>query len=221
MAGRRRVNTAPVIAPLRLGDLEAAEADSIEPRLDYWGQRYRAAQLGDRDLGGVEFHGCEFVGLAAGEANMRGSRFVEVRIERLDAAVLRVARSSWRDVVIEGSRVGAAEMYESDVASVRIVRSKLDFVNLRSAKIRDVAFEDCVIGEIDLGQSRVERVSFAGCTLGDIRFDGARMRAVDLRGAHLSVIGGVASMAGVVVTPEQAAELAPVLAAHLGILLQE
>lgn len=75
----------PVIEELRLGVLEDATPDEIEAHLDHRGLRFVGADLGGRALAGVEFHECEFVGLAAGDADLRGSRFVEVRLERLDA----------------------------------------------------------------------------------------------------------------------------------------
>lgn len=221
MVRRRPAVAEPVIDRLVLEDLEDADPAAISAHRDHRGLRFEGADLSERGLAGVEFHECEFLGVSAGGADMRGARFIETRFDRLDAPALRVARSFWRDVAIESSRLGAVEAYEAELRSVRVAGSKLDFVNLRTAVIRDVLFERCVIGEIDLGQCQAERVAFADCTIGEVRFDGARLKAVDLRGARLSTVGGLGSMAGVVVTSEQASEMAPLFARHLGIAVME
>ena len=221
MVRRRPSVTAPVIDPLVLTHLTDADVTAIEPPLDHHGLRFVDLDLSGQNLCGIEFLECAFDGFSVGEADLRGARFVDTRIERLDAPVLSAARSSWRNVRISGSRIGAAELPEADVRTLAIAGSKLDFVNLRSAQIRDVEFVECRIGELDLGQAQLERVAFRDCVVEHLRLDGVRSRALDLRGATLGVLSGLDAARGVLISGLQATELAEQFAAHLGFTLAD
>lgn len=218
---RRAAVTAPSLDPLVLTDLSDADASAIEPPLDHHGLRFHELDLRGQDLRGIEFVECAFDGLALADADLRGARFAEVQIQRLDAPVLSAARSAWRNVRIGGSRIGAAELYETDVRTLGIVETKLDFVNMRSAQIRDVEFANCRIGELDLGQSRVERVAFRDCVVDHVHLDGARLASLDLRGATVGVLTGFDSARGVVISALQASEWSAQLAAHVGMSIVE
>ena len=62
--------------------------------------------------------------------------------------------------------------------------------------------------------------AFPGCRLGILHVDHARLRDVDLRGAEMSRIDDATALAGAVVSPTQLLDLAPLLAAALGIRVQ-
>jgi uncharacterized protein YjbI with pentapeptide repeats len=95
---------------------------------------------------------------------------------------------------------------------------KLDYLNLRKARLRDVVFEDCVLVEPDFGGARLERVEFAGCALKGADFTAATFKDVDLRGAEpLEIAGGVDRLSGAVISPGQLMDLAEVFAAALGV----
>ncbi|WP_228760032.1 pentapeptide repeat-containing protein [Pseudactinotalea sp. HY158] len=217
---RRPKVAAPIIDGLHLVDLADAIGEELVAGGHYEARRYTGADLAGRDLTGVVVSECEFLDLAANEVQLRGARFAETRLVRVNAPMFQAARSTWRDAWIEGSRFGAVELFDADLQSVRVSDSKLSFVNLRSATLRDVHFAHCVIDELDLAQARAERIAFEGCTVGRIRFDHAQLRHVDLRGLGLggiSGISGIESMDGAVISSRQAAELTGLFAEHLGI----
>lgn len=221
MATTRGTVAAPLIDALHLPDLTDAEASTIRAGAHHEGFRYAAADLAGRDLSDTVISECAFDGLEAHETELRGARILDTRIVRLNAPVLRAARSTWRDVHVEGSRLGAAELYESDLRSVAVTGSKLTFLNLRAATLRDVRFTDCVIDELDLTGARAERVALDGCTVGTLLADHARLRHVDLRGADLRIIGGNDSLRGAVLSSGQALDLAGTFAEHLGITVTD
>src|SRR5690606_72686 len=130
--------------------------------------------------------------------------------------VLRGARGSWYDVVLEGGRIGASELYDSSWRSVHVVGCKLGYVNLRGAHLRDVMFTDCTIDEFDLVQAKLDRVAFADTTVGRLDVREARLTDVDLRGAELDGIDGVASLRGATIDGHQLVRLAPLLAREVG-----
>jgi uncharacterized protein YjbI with pentapeptide repeats len=100
---------------------------------------------------------------------------------------------------------------------VRFTGGLLDVVNLRGAVLEDVVFEDCRLREVDLGGARLTRVSFPGCRLERLDLTKATLSAVDLRGAELDVARGLDRLGGAILDIGQVLDLAPALAAQLGI----
>ncbi|MFZ2510794.1 MAG: pentapeptide repeat-containing protein [Gordonia sp. (in: high G+C Gram-positive bacteria)] len=212
---------APIINEPALYDLTDDDAACIEAGAVHEARRYTEADLADRELSGTEFSVCEFRGLHVDDAQLLGARFTETRIARLTATNLRAARTTWRDAVIEASRIGAAELYDADLHSVRISGTKISFANLRGARLRDVFFDDCVIDELDLSQARAERVAFGNTVVRTLLVDHAQLKHVDLRGLELGSFSGVEFLRGAVISARQAAELSGAFARHLGVAVAD
>ena len=149
--------------------------------------------------------------------DLRGVHLVECRLSQLDAAHGVLPRSSWREVVLAGSRLGAVECYDSTWRSVLITDSKMGYLNARGSTWTDVTLSGCAIDELDLAGARLTRVRLDGCRIGTLRVAGATLTDVDLRGAQLTQLEGLAGLAGAWVSEQQLIELAPLLADHLGI----
>ncbi len=213
-------DTAPVIGDLHLDDLAEGFPGDLSPRDRAEGLRFADLDLDGLDLTGATLAECELAGCSLHETNLTLSRMLESRLVRANAPVLKAARSTWHDVRIEASRLGAVELYESEIDTVEISGSKLSFVNLRRARLKDVLLSDCVIDELDLSQATAERVAFVDCQVDTLLLQGARLTHVDLRGAELHTIGGLESARGAIVSAEQLLDLAPVMAAHLGIAVE-
>lgn len=152
---------------------------------------------------------------------LRGASFLDTRIARLNAPVLSAARSRWRDVELDASRVGSAELFESQLTSVHISNSKLGFVNLRGAKLDDVLFTNCTIDELDLGGASVSRVAFVDSQLRNLDVTRATLNSVDLRTLELRSITGLEGLRGATINSYQVAELAAVMAQNLGIRIED
>lgn len=184
--------------------------------------RYEALRLVDLDLSGADlaratFAECELERVALHETGLRGVHLVECRLIQVDAAVFAAPRSSWRTVVLEGSRLGAIETYEAIWRSVLVTGCKLGYLNARASTWWDVTFRGCTVDELDLSGATLTRVAFEDCRIGTLRAAGATLVDVDLRGARFEVIDGLAGLAGAWVSQPQLTELAPLLAEHLKI----
>lgn len=212
---------APIVNEPALYDLTDDDADAVVAGTTHEARRYTGVDLADRDLSGTEFSVCEFLGLDLDGAQLRGARFTETRLSGLAAVNLHAARTTWRDTVIEASRVGAAELYDADLHSVGLTGTKLSFVNLRGARLRDVVFDDCVIDELDLSQSRAERVAFRNTEVRTLIVDHAQLKDVDLRGLESSGFSGVEFLRGAVISTHQAVALSSAFARHLGIAVAD
>ncbi|ALE93218.1 hypothetical protein AOC05_14265 [Arthrobacter alpinus] len=208
---------APRLTPLRLHDLVENEDAFFGPGDTYDGQSFERPAFDGADLTSTDFLDCTLQGPTFNDAQLRGTRFRGTSIIDSFAPVLKAARTSWRDVEITTPRWGSAELYDSTWQSVRIDGGKLDFLNLRAAKITDLQISDCIIGEMDLGGATVTRLALKNCRIGTLDIQAATLKDVDLRGTDFRTLNGIGSMAGVVIDDDQLTLLAPILAAHLGI----
>ncbi|MDN6331632.1 MAG: pentapeptide repeat-containing protein, partial [Micrococcaceae bacterium] len=115
------------------------------------------------------------------------------------------------------TRIGSAELHGAGLRSVLFDGGKLDLVNLRGAKLKDVLFRSMIIDELDLGAVQAERVAFQDCRIGMLSLHGAKLKDVDLRGAALAGLSGVGGLRGATVGELQLQDLAPLLAAEAGL----
>ncbi|WP_461172394.1 pentapeptide repeat-containing protein [Arthrobacter sp. Z1-9] len=208
---------APRLTPVRLENLTDQPASDFRRGERYDGGRYSRAAADGLELSGTDFAECEFQGVSFNDTQLRGSSFRDCILGELYAPVFKAARTTWRDVELRNPRLGSAELYESGWQSVRIDGGKLDFLNLRGAKITDVLISDCIINELDLGSASATRVVLKNCTIGSLDLSGAKLKDFDLRGTGFRSISGLGSLAGVVIDEHQLGLLAPLLAAHLGV----
>jgi uncharacterized protein YjbI with pentapeptide repeats len=211
---------APRIRALRLPQLVEPNPAELEIDDERERERFVGVDLTGRDLMGIKFAECELDGVGLSDADLRSARFIETRLMRVNAPVLRAPRSTWRDVVIEQSRVGSGELFESGWRSVSIQHCKIGYLNLRASELIDVEFIDCVIDELDLGGGRATRVAFSGTSIASLDVARATLSDFDLRGAELRSIRGLESLRGATITELQLAELAPLLADHVGMIVE-
>lgn len=217
----RAKTAAPRLSPVALPAMAEQSADQSEPAFRQGGRhdgvRYSRASADGLDLAEAVFAECRFDAVSFNDAQLRGASFRDCVLAELYAPVFRAARSTWRDVEFRNPRLGSAELYESGWQSVRIDGGKLDFLNLRGAKLTDVLITDCIINELDLGGASAARVKLDRCTVGSLDLAGARLKDFDIRGTEFRRISGLGSMAGLVIDEYQLGLLAPLLAAHLGV----
>lgn len=176
-----------------------------------------SGDLTGTDLAGIGLSESLLHDVTARALRLRSASLVETRLTRIDAPVLGAASLSLRDVVIEDSRVGSAELHDSTWQSVQVSGCRLGYLNLRGARLTDVRFRDCIIDELDLSSATATRLSFEGTTVRTLTLDGARLADVDLRTLDPGRIDGITGLRGASLRPEQLALLAPALAQALGI----
>jgi uncharacterized protein YjbI with pentapeptide repeats len=213
---------APRIAPVRLGrlirvdddrfaedenDLESVDLVELSRDEMTWEVRRRLDSSRVR-------------GLRVGHWWARGLAISESVLERLDVVALSAAESGWRRVEIRDSRIGSSELFDSTWRAVHFVNSKLGYLNLRDAQVSDLQFTNCIVEDLDLIRAKATRVSFTDCRIGRIELTGATLVDVDLRGAQLTDVGDLAGLAGATVSLEQLLDLAPLMAARLGVKVE-
>ena len=186
---------------------------------------YDSVLVADADLAGLHLDGIAFLSshldrCGLDEAVLRRGRLAECLVTEVHAVSLDVADAVWRETLVADPRIGALSAPGATWDNIRIRGGKLDFVNLSGAKLTDVVFERCVIGELDLGQAQVQRLKFDGVKLGVLDCTGARLVDVDFTGAEIGAVRGIDGLRGAAFSASQLMDLAPLLAAHLGVRIR-
>ena len=213
---RPPVLTAPDLSRLRDGEADELAAGEMVEDLEL-----AEADLSGTDLSAVSLLNCRFSAIFADDTDLTAARLVDCRLERLNSTYLHSPRSTWRTVELTGSRIGAWEFYDADVESVLIEDCRLGFANLAGTGLRDILIRGTRIDELDLSGIEAQRVRFEECRVGTLRLRGGSLSDVDLRGLEMRVVSGVGSLAGATVSGEQLIDLAPLMAAHLGLRVQD
>ncbi|MFD1715008.1 pentapeptide repeat-containing protein [Amnibacterium flavum] len=168
---------------------------------------------------------CDLSDLRVEVLSADGSRFADVVATGIDVVTWRGHDSSWRDVEIGRGRIGSIDLSDSDLSSVRFSDLRIGYLDLRAATLGDVLFERCRIGTLDLPSATLKRVAFDSCTVDELDLRMIDCASVDIRGLEvgarleLAARPGREPLAGIVASPEQARDLAPVLARAAGLTL--
>ena len=208
--------TAPDLSRLRDGEADELTAGEMVEDLEVV-----EADLSGGDLSALTLLSCRFSEVFANDTDLAAARLVDCRLERLSATYLHSPRSTWRTVELVDSRIGAWELYDADVESLLIEDCRLGFTNLAGTTVRDLLIRATRIDELDLSGIDAQRVRFEDCRVGTLRLRGGSLSDVDLRGLEMRTVSGVGSLAGATVSSGQLSELAPLLAQHLGLRVQD
>ena len=206
--------TAPDLSRLRGGGADELAAGEMVEDL-----RLAGADLSGADLSAISLLSCRLSEIFTDDTDLAAARLVDCRLERLSSTYLHSPRSTWRAVELAGSRIGAWELYDADVESALIEDCRLGFANLAGTGLRDVLIRGTRIDELDLSGVEAQRVRFEDCRVG--RLSGGSLSDVDLRGLEMRVVSGLGALAGATISGDQLAELAPLLATHLGLRVED
>ncbi|MFD7030175.1 pentapeptide repeat-containing protein [Streptomyces sp. NPDC059917] len=203
------------------GDGGAGGRAELEPDGDYDGLEFADLDLGGQEGVGARFMDCALRRCALDETGLARARFMDVVLEGVRGVGTDLAEASLRDVELRDARLGGVQLHGAVLERVLVQGGKIDYLNLRKARLKDVVFEGCVLVEADFAGAVLERVEFRDCALRGVDFSGVRMTDVDLRGAvELDIARGVESLAGAVISPPQLLDLAPALAAQVGLRVE-
>ena len=204
-------------APVGLAD---GDVQTLEPHESREGERFDGGDLTDVDLSGVGLMECVIDAVTLTDTGLRGARFVDCLLNSSFATSLVAARSSWRRVRIDNARWGSAELFDAEFESVIISGGKIDFLNFRGARLTDVLIENAQITELDLASFIGTRVAIRNCRIETLDFTRATCLDVDLRASTFSRVLGIQGMRGAILSEEQLADFAPIMAGQLGIRIE-
>ena len=216
MATTNRRRTAPE-HDLSLPDLVPFDGDRLEAGGDYDAVDFVDRDFTGQDAADARILACRLQRCCLEGLSLRRARILDSLLREVHGAGVDLADSTWRGSHLARARFGAMTLAGATWNGVRVRDSKLGFVNLAGARLEDVAFEGCEIGGLDARAAQLRSVTFAGCTIDEVNVTEATLSKVDLSGARLRSLVGVESLRGAIVGHQQLLDLAPVLAAQLGL----
>ncbi|MGK3899639.1 hypothetical protein ABI062_15380, partial [Enterococcus faecium] len=87
-----------------------------------------------------------------------GATLADVAISSLRVTELLARDGRWRNIAVDGGRIGTLDLSGAELDSVELRGVRIDYLSLRGASVRDVLIADCVIGTLDLPLATLSRV---------------------------------------------------------------
>jgi len=137
------------------------------------------------------------------EAKLERAAFIDCIFSKCDFTASKLPDASWQRTVLLAARC------------------KLDLANFRFAKLKNVHFKDCDLTEADFYAAELHNVEFENCNLDRVEFSSSKLKKVDLRSSDILAIRGVDSLGGAIIDSSQLMALAPALAAHHKIVVED
>jgi uncharacterized protein YjbI with pentapeptide repeats len=174
----------------------------------------------DVNVSGARFMECAITGTTIDGGRFRRTRFIDTWFHKTRIVGADLAESGWQDVTFLGGVLAGPHLHGAELARVVFQGCKLDAVNFRDARLSDVRFDDCLLRDVDFAGAELRRVAFPGSRLSGVNLSRVTLDKVDLRGAELGLTGGAECLRGATISPAQLLDLAPLLAASLGITVE-
>jgi len=157
----------------------------------------------------------------ADEVDLTGATILDVEMSHLRIASLRLRDAGIRRLRITGGRIGTLDLSTARISELELRDVRIDYLNLGAARAADVEVSDCRIRTLDTPQAELTRVRFTRSTCDEVDPRGMRATDVDLRGLDALSFVDANSLRGTTLTGFQVQQLAPVIAAGLGIQIKE
>ena len=202
---------------LVLPDLTAFDGDRLEKGRDYEATLFADRDFSHQDASDVRFLECRLERCRLEGLSARRARVVDCLFSEVHGADVDFSSSIWRDCQITGGRLGAMTLPGAAWTRIRLRGIKLGFVNFAAARLEDVVFEECEIGGFDAQAAQLRSVAFIGCTVQELNVAEAKLSKVNLSGARLATLVGVEHLRGAIISHDQMIDLAPLMAAQLGV----
>src|SRR4051812_5273377 len=105
-------------------------------------------------------------------------------------------------VLISDTRLRGVTWMDGTLRDVHLEAAQGSDVSLRFSTLRRVILRDCVLPGLDLTEVTFDEVRFEGCTLHGAQFHGSQVNALRIERCDLTGSGGVESLAGASVHPD-------------------
>jgi uncharacterized protein YjbI with pentapeptide repeats len=150
---------------------------------------------------------------------LENAEIVNVAMERCDVAGVVAHNGRMDRVLISSSRLRGVTWAAGMVQDVLVDATTGGDLSLRFSTLRRVTFRDCVLPELDFAEVTFDQVRLERCVLSGARFHRAKVKSLRIQGCDLTGCTGAEALTGASVDPGDLVQLAPSLAAALGITL--
>lgn len=219
--GRCSGRRPPPATMIELPDLVPFAGRALEPRADYEAVDFVGLDLGGQQADNAGLLRCRLARCGLDELALPKGRLSECLLTECRGSAVDLSESIVRDTLVADGRFGVLSAPRSAWSGVRLRGGKVDLLDLSLGRLSDLAFEGCTIEILDLTAARLRTASFERCEIGELVLDDARLSDVDLTGAALRLVRGIGQLRGVTIARPQLLDLAPQLAAHLGLTIRD
>jgi uncharacterized protein YjbI with pentapeptide repeats len=157
----------------------------------------------------------------ADTVDLTGATLIDVDLTGVRIASLKMRDAGVRRVRISGGRIGTFDLSSARIDELELRDVRIDYLNLGAAKATDIEIRDCSIRTLDMPQAELTRVRFTDTRSDEVDSRGMRATHVDLRGLDASAFLDANSLRGTTLSSFQVQQLAPVLAAGIGIQVKD
>jgi uncharacterized protein YjbI with pentapeptide repeats len=180
--------------------------------------------LSGQDASGARLSGCTLRSTRLDDATLRGARLDGCTLDRVAATTLDLSHGDWTDVTVTDPRWGGAQAFAADWRRVTLTGGKIDYLNLRDAVLAGVVLDGVTVGELDLSGVRATGLVLRDVVVRELVADRARLGDADLTGLDTTALRGIRGLGGLRgarITDGQLVDLAPALAAHVGLVVTD
>lgn len=161
------------------------------------------------DLTGARLTGCTLAGGALHRAS-----FVDVVFTDCDLSNADLTGAYFSRCTLTGCKLTGVNLAGAALGHLRLIRCALPYANLDGARINALSLADCDLSQAQLTGCALKQLSCQGARFVGVNFFRTALRGVDFTQCELSgiqVSDRFEELAGAVVSPEQAAELAKLM----------
>jgi uncharacterized protein YjbI with pentapeptide repeats len=158
---------------------------------------------------------CNLIGQPLGTARIWDSILV-----RCDMSALKLFGSGILRTELLGCRLTGTQLGEASVKDAIFQNCKLNMASFRNSNLERIVFENCILDDVDFNGARLTDVVFINCEMSKTDFSASRCLRVDMTKTQIGEIRGVHYLKNVRITPEQVIDLAPLLCAETGLVVQ-
>lgn len=207
---------APRVSPPDLPD----DLQDAEPRRSADLLAVRLELSGSADLAHSALEQCMIVA-DADAIDLVGATLIDIDVREVRAASLSLREAGIRRLRITGGRIGTLDFSGARIDELELRGVRIDYLNLGGAKAADVLIAESTIRTVDMPQAELTRMRFDDCRSEEVDARGLRAADVDLRGLDAAAFTDANSLRGTTLTTFQLQQLAPLLAAGIGITVRD
>ncbi|WP_248963016.1 pentapeptide repeat-containing protein [Sphaerisporangium perillae] len=181
---------------------------------------YKAIDLSFRDTDAAEFEGCRFIETGFSGTRMRRGGFSDVDLQRCDLSNMVATSSTMHRTWVSAGRLTGMTWSECAFRDVLVEDCRVNLAGFRFSTFKNTVFRDCDMREVNFQNADLRGVRFERCDLTGAQFSGAQMAGARFADCVLLGIGGVTSLAGVIIKARDAQGLVYSLASAMGIVIE-
>ncbi len=219
-AARSSRRPAPATS-IELPELAPLAGDALQASTDYEAVDLVGLDLTGKRADNADLLHCRLARCSLDELSLTRARLSACLVTECRGSAVDLADSIVRDTLLADGRFGLLSAPRSTWSSVRVRGGKIDLLDLSLGRLSDLAFEGCVIRVLDLTGARLRTAIFERCEVHELVLDDARLADVDLTGADLRLVRGIGQLRGTTIGRPQLLDLAPQLAAHVGLTVRD